>query len=380
LLDPLALQERIMNPRGFLLGMGLALLVGFGRLYAPVSGADEQPAAHDLSDLLEGIRREHDLPGLAAAVVRGDRVMAEAVAGVRKLGEDAKLTLEDRFLIGSCTKPMTILMILRLIAAGKLSFETTLAEALPDVPMRDAYRRVTLAQLLTFTGGIQPYTRIGPKLTPVLFELQGSVAERRQRFVKQVLQEEPVVRPGTTKTYSNASFAVAALVASRRVGRPWEALMEQEVFQPLGMTKAGFGRPRSKERPNEPWSHIKGPDGYRPEPADRPEDPSAVLAGAGGVHCSIRDFAKFASYQLTAARGKDTLVKGATAKRWRELTRGEGVEGRPRFGGSPGISAGYLLWPSKNLGVVVAVNGGAAQDACRAVFKAVEKRYGSSAK
>jgi CubicO group peptidase (beta-lactamase class C family) len=374
------LQEGIMKTRCFILGAGLALLAGFGRLVAPVPAADECPAAKDLSDLLEALRREHDLPGLAAAVVRGDRVVAQGVAGVRKLGEDARLTLGNRFQIGSCTKPMTILMILRLIAAGKLSFDTTLAEALPDVPMRDAYRKVTLAQLLTFTGGIPPYTRVGPKITPLLFELKGSVAEQRQQFVKHVLQEEPVAQPGTTKTYSNASFAVAALVASRRSGRPWEALMEEEVFQPLGMSNAGFGRPRSKERPNEPWSHLKGPSGYRPEPADWPAGPGVVLAGAGGVHCPIRDFARFASYQLSAARGKDALLKPATARRWQELARGEGVEGRPLFGGTQGISAGYVLWPSKNLGVVVAVNGGSAQDACRAVFKAIEKHYGSSDK
>src|SRR5262249_32079522 len=259
-------------------------------------------------------RREHNLPGLAAAVVRGDRVVAEGVVGVRKLGEEARLTLGDRFRIGSCTKPMTILMILRLIAAGKLSFDTTLAEALPDVPMRDAYRKVTLAQLLTFTGGIAPYTRIGPKITPILFELKGSVAEQRQQFVKHVLQGEPGAQPGTTKACSNASFAVAALGASRRSGRPWEALMEEEVFRPLGMSKAGFGRPRNKERPNEPWSHIKGPTGYRPEPADLPAGPGVVLAGAGGGHRPIPHFPRFASYQLSAPPGEDALRQPATPR------------------------------------------------------------------
>ena len=77
---------------------------------------------------------------------------------------------------------------------------------------------------------------------------------------------------------------------------------------------------------------------------------------------------------MSAARGKDLLLKPATAKRWQELSRGEQVEGRPVFGGTPWLTAGYVLWPSKNRAVAVAINGGSAFDACKAVFKAVEER------
>jgi len=156
--------------------------------------------------------------------------------------------------------------------------------------------------------------------------------------------------------------------------------MEEQVFKPLGLTKAGFGRPRSKERPNEPWLHRQGANGYEPESKEPQAEPAAVMAGAGGVHCSIRDFARFASYELSAARGKDTLRKPATAKRWQELSQGETSEGRPVFGGTPWLTAGYVLWPSKNMAAAVTVNGGAAADTCTAVFKAVQDRYGGSDK
>src|SRR5262249_4155832 len=147
----------------------------------------------------------------------------------REVGKADKVALDDRFMIGSCTKRMTVLLAARLTDAGKLSFETTLAEALPDVPMRDAYRPVTVAQLLDFTGGIRPYTQISPRLTPVLFQ-EGTVAERRARFVKHLLQEEPVAKPGERSEYSNASYALVAVVAARRTGRDYAALMDEYVF------------------------------------------------------------------------------------------------------------------------------------------------------
>ena len=45
---------------------------------------------------------------------------------------------------------------------------------------------------------------------------------------------------------TNASFALVAYVAERRTGRSWESLMEEQVFQPLGLKTAGFGRPRKE--------------------------------------------------------------------------------------------------------------------------------------
>ena len=94
--------------------------------------------------------------------------------------------------------------------------------------------------------------------------------------------------------------------------------MREELFQPLGMSTAGFGRPRTKTRLGEPTLHSKGAGGYEPEPDDNVNVMSA-FAPAGDVHCSIRDFAKFASYELNATQGHDSLLSPATAKRWQEL-------------------------------------------------------------
>src|SRR5262249_30727751 len=131
--------------------------------------------------------------------------------------------------------------------------------------------------------------------------------------------------------------------------------------------------PRSKERPNEPSLHRKGANGYEPE-AEGQAPVLAALAAAGNVHCSICDFARFASYELGAVQGKDTLLQPATAKRFQSLTEDRPAEGRSFFGGSPFISSGCILWPSKNLAAVVAVNAGGANDAVQAVMNAVKER------
>jgi CubicO group peptidase (beta-lactamase class C family) len=394
-----------MDRRTFLRSAALAAvsLVGSAR-------AQQRPVT-DVAEQLEAIRRTHGFPGIAAAAVRGDRIVAEGVAGLRRVGTEDKIRLDDRFAMASCTKKMTAAMIARVIDSGKLSFDTTLAEALPGFPMRDDYKSVTVGQLLTFTGGLRPYLQVSEMLTPILFQLKGTATEQREQFIKHALQEEPIVKPGTESRYSNASYGLVGFVAEQRTGKSWEALMQEEVFQPLGMTTAGFGTPRSKDRPNEPTLHNKTDTGFEPEADDRVNALEA-FAPAGNVHCSIRDFAKFAAYELAAARGQNSLLKPETAQRLRELSRPAAPGGGKRppmktgagelqpgkadgdkaqtakgkkgkapsgasapafFGGSQFVSAGCILWPQENLSIVAAINAGSCNDAVRAAHEALKQ-------
>src|SRR5262249_48837370 len=155
------------------------------------------------------------IPGLAAAALKDKQLIAQGASGVRCLGRNDKITIDDRFLIGSCTKRMTGLLLCRLIDDQRFGFDTTLTDLLPDFPMRDAYRAVTITQLLSFTAGIPAYTQIGPGITPILFQLKGSPVEQREQFLRHLLQEQPIAKPGTERNYSNASYALLAFLATR---------------------------------------------------------------------------------------------------------------------------------------------------------------------
>lgn len=362
-----------MNRRVFLHWAALTAVVSAAQIRAQEAKVVPGKGKIDLSDVLEAIRKEHGVPGLAAAAYRGEELIAAGVAGVRRVENDERITIDDRFAIGSCTKLMTGLLIARLIDAGKLSFDTKLAEALPTVKMADDYRDVTIAQLLNFTGGIQPYTQITPASTPILFEKAGTPIERRAKFVEHVLNEEPIAKPGTKAHYSNAGYVILGEIAAARNGTDFESAMKQHVFGPLGLTRAGFGRPCTKDRPNEPWLHVQRGKSFVPEP-DRERPIEVVLAAAGDVHCSIHDLGKLATYELLAARGNDTLLQPATAKRMQELTNPQAKDDFAAFGGTPWLSAGVNYVKSKNLAVVFAINAGSMDNPGRAVLKAIRER------
>jgi CubicO group peptidase (beta-lactamase class C family) len=333
--------------------------------------------ATTFTDKVASIRKEQNLPGIAAIVVRDGKTIAEGASGVRRLGQPEPVTVDNRFAIGSLTKRMTGLMIARLVDAGKLKFESTLSELLPETPMRDEYKKVTIQQLLDFTGGIPAYERIGPKLTPQLFDLEGTLTERQAKFVRFLLQEMPSGPAGKDARYSNASYTLLGHIAATVMKKPYEVLMNELVFAPLNLDSAGWGRPWHPSRPNEPWLHMAGPEGYIAEP-DRERPPEQIFMAAGGAHMSMRDLARFSQYELDARRGKDALLKLESSKRWHPNTP---LSDRPSVmaGGTPALSACYALWTSKNQFMVMAVNGGSPGDeACRAVVKAVEQPSESS--
>jgi CubicO group peptidase (beta-lactamase class C family) len=383
--------------------LALATLLVLPRPIGPLesraadAGASEPPAdvattAEDLAPVLEPIRREYGLPGLVAAVVRGDKVVAAGAVGVREVGKGDKVELGDRFHIGSCTKTMTAMLVARLVDQGKLTWDTTLAGALPGVEMRPEYRPVTIRQLLTFRGGLPPYTlfRPGDPASETLTNLKGDdPADVRLQFARAVLNEPPVAPPGTKAVYSNASFAVAGAIIDRLAGRPWEVEIEQGLFRPLGMTASAVAQPHWG-RNDQPVGHRKMGDAFRPARPPMTEGPVRhVTAPAGHVSCSILDFARYASARLAGLRGKGPLLSAeAYTALATPVDEGEGFTGGTGrlhplgkagreflANGSGGLFfAGVRLLPDQGAAIVVATNAGAAE-AVEAAVAALKERF-----
>ena len=113
-------------------------------------------AAVPLEVTIQETIEEFDIPAMAAMTIYGDKIVDSAVAGVRVRGTDEKATLDDLWHLGSCTKSMTATIAGRLIEKGKLKWESTIAEVLPEFgeTILPAYRNVTLRELLEHRSGI----------------------------------------------------------------------------------------------------------------------------------------------------------------------------------------------------------------------------------
>jgi CubicO group peptidase (beta-lactamase class C family) len=151
----------------------------------------------------------------------------------------------------------------------------------------------------------------------------------------------PQVKPGTKYVYSNFGYALAGHVAETAARKPWEDLMRERLFQPLGMSSAGFGAPLDAGKTHQPRGHTKAGEPVEPtQPAS--DNPPAIGPGAT-VHCSVGDWAKFIALHLRGARGEPKLIKAESFKKLHTPPEG-----------SP-YAMGWLVGPSP-LGRGVALN------------------------
>ena len=168
------------------------------------------------------------LPGLAMAIVKGDRIIHLRGFGMADPAGRC-VTPQTPFIIGSLTKSFTALAIMQLVEAGKLELDAPVQRYIPWFRLNDlqASAQITLRQLLNHTSGISHY--VGREL---LAGRGGGTIEQRVRELRTVALTKPV---GTTFQYSNANYLILGLLIQIVSGQSYESYIQQHIFTPLEM-------------------------------------------------------------------------------------------------------------------------------------------------
>ncbi len=330
-----------------------------------------------VSKMLEEIRLKHGFPALAAAVVVEGEIVSDNAVGFRKASGAEQVTGNDRFHLGSVTKSMTATVAAMLVEQGKASWSATVGEAFPELKndIHPDYLDATLEQLLSHRGG-------APADAPRDLWLQawaatGTPAEQRMAFVKGLLARKPESKPGTQFAYSNQGYAIAGVMLEKVSGRTWEDLLRSMLFEPLGMTRAGFGAPASPGKVDQPWGHASGlVSGPKPVPPGPRADNPLAISPAGAVHCSMGDLAKYAAFHMAGERGESRLLGAESFKKLHTVAAGNDdyalgwlvlqrpwAKGRALMHNGSNTMFYVVVWlaPEKNCAVVVATNVGSSK-------------------
>lgn len=299
------------------------------------------PPAEPLSqERLEALRAEAGAPGMAAAA-RGPGGEVSFATGLRSAADDALIGASDLWHLGSITKSMTATLVARLVEAGAVDWAQTVEDALPDLAAGapEIYRGATFLHLLSHRAGL-------PANLPVTRLLQYPREEddarvSREDYVDRVMAQEPAGPREETFLYSNSGYVIAGVMLERALDAPWEALIAEHVFAPLGLASAGFGAPGTPGELDQPLGHAMGLAGRfglgaRRTPARLgrgPTDNPAVLGPAGRVHMTLADLLDY----LDAHRLQTSFLSGES---WARLHH-------PPFGGDYALGwtvRGDALW------------------------------------
>jgi CubicO group peptidase (beta-lactamase class C family) len=165
------------------------------------------------------------VPGLVLAVVRNGQVVVERGYGVRTPADPQRPDADTLFYIGSLSKALTGVGVELLAERGKLSLDDPASRYVRGMPA--AWQRIPIKLFLAHQSGIPELTVKHPTFEAMLRSADSLPLE---------------FKPGTRQKYNNFNFAVAGKVIEGASGKSYLDFMRQEVFQPLGMTRSGFGQ------------------------------------------------------------------------------------------------------------------------------------------
>ena len=353
-------------------------------LALPAVAGDALPPV-DAAKVAREVRPRHKVPALVCAVVTKDGgVHAIGADGVRRAGEDAAVTADDRMHLGSCTKAFTATLAAVLVADGKSRWDSTVGEVFGDsvAEMDAAWKPVTLEQLLRHRGGAP--SQADPAAWEAAWGCTDSPQACRAAFVARTLQVAPV-KVGTY-AYSNQGYAIAGrMLELAAAGDAYETLLATRVLAPLGIARFGFGVP-TKLEPASPVGHTE-------ELAPREIDNPNAIAPAGTLHMPLGVWAKFIAFHL-GAKAPPALEGAARelprlqarspeapfeALGWKSAVRPWGGRVLTHAGSNSMWYCVAWLAPEKGFAVLAATNQGgdaaakACDEACAALIGAVAR-------
>lgn len=187
-------------------------------------------AQEDLDSVVERVRTEFNVPGIAVGIVKDGKVVLAKGYGVRKLGETAPVTPRTLFGIASNTKAFTSAALAILVDEGKLKWDDRVVDRLPGFQMSDAYvtREMRIRDLLCHRSGLA--LGAGDLMFFPTSNLSADEILYRMRYVPLSTSFR------SAYAYDNILYNVAGAVIKQVSGRTWAQFIQERFFAPLGMS------------------------------------------------------------------------------------------------------------------------------------------------
>jgi len=239
---------------------------------------------------------ETKLPGLSAAIVRGDEVVWAKAFGFRDLERGLAATPHTLYGIGSVTKSFTALSIMQLAEQGKLRLDDPVGRHVP-LDIKPAGETIRISHLLSHSSGI-------PALAYAEAVIRGATGAGENWFpiascadlltFMADAQDWTLTRPGERWFYLNEGYALLGHIIEKCSGLPYEEYVQRHVLAPLGMERSFFSKEEVEKDPDAATPYIITRDGER-KPSTYPY---GGISSDGALISSVLDLSKYVAMYL----------------------------------------------------------------------------------
>ncbi|MCE1199017.1 MAG: beta-lactamase family protein [Marinilabiliales bacterium] len=195
------------------------------------------PTLTSLKDSIGQVMKESNAAGAGIVILSGDSTLWMGGMGMADR-ESGRLADENTlFRLGSLSKTMVSLALLKLQEEGKLSLKDKISDLIPEIRFDNPWEKthpVRVEHLLEHTSGWSYWhmAELGfddPQTASLREALDFYPKSRKSSHI-----------PGTRINESNVGTAVAAYIVEKVTGMRFEDYMESTFFRPLGMESTAF--------------------------------------------------------------------------------------------------------------------------------------------
>jgi serine-type D-Ala-D-Ala carboxypeptidase/endopeptidase len=290
--------------------------------------------------------------GIAVGYIEGENTTIAFVG-------NPAFTEETLFEYASITKVLTTNILMQLVNEGSLHLDDSLNGFLPEDVQDQQWEAVTLRHLATHTAGIPD---LPPSLSSVRLANLGidPFANYDEEMLYQDIQATKVRSIGQWK-YSNFGYALLGLVLSQQTNLDFADLVEQRIFEPLGMKNATI----------EGWSSDNIAPPLNPSGGSSNHWNYEAFASAGALRGNIMDGISLLKASMSACQSNDIVARSncqtqqsTDIRTYNNSQMGLGWNRTPKNDNiviwKNGISGGYSVFlgfnPEKHVGIVLLSN------------------------
>ncbi|QAT85979.1 beta-lactamase [Corallococcus coralloides] len=239
-----------------------------------------------------------------ALVGKGSHVEYVETFGVMDAESAKRLKRNSRFFVGSVSKWLTSIVVLRLVDDGKLSLDEPILTYLPEY-RADTGKQITLRHLISHGSGLPNGLMDAAKTDPSIEKETRPVAEAVARYASGDL----VFTPGTRFDYNITNWLLVQAILERVSRDSYAELAQRLVFKPLRMSDSGIAAGEAGKIPN----LALGYRSLKPKAERRVYTLPSYLVTAGGFYSTADDMLRLnhgvLSGKLLSSESRKALLK-----------------------------------------------------------------------
>lgn len=198
----------------------------------PKTAVSHAQMKHLIHTALDRLVRADDFSG-CVTVADGGKTVFDECRGLAERNFGALIDHQTKFRVASVGKMFTAVAIGQLVEAGKLSWDSTLAQLVPEYPDHATAKKITVWELLHHTSGL------GDFFVPAFFEHREKYVNPAD-YLDLIVRQPMVSEPGKQFNYSNAGYVLLGRIIENVSHEGYFDYIQRHVFAPAGMRSSGF--------------------------------------------------------------------------------------------------------------------------------------------